>query len=69
MAYFIQTLFIFVTALNAALAGLALTYSITLSGMFQFCLRQSSEVESLVSRFEANVLRSGGGTFFYEHPI
>ena len=36
-------------ALDAALVGLALTYAITLNGMFQYCVRQSGEVESLVS--------------------
>ena len=42
-------IFIVITALSAGLAGLALTYSISLSGMFQYCLRQSNEVEALVS--------------------
>lgn len=33
-------------SLNAGLVGLALTYAISLNGMFQYCIRQSAEVES-----------------------
>ena len=36
------------TELSAGLVGLALTYTISLSGMFQFCVRQSAEVENIV---------------------
>ena len=39
---------LFVAALNAGLVGLALTYAISLNGTFQYCVRQSAEVESLV---------------------
>ena len=35
-------------ALNAGLVGLALTYAVSLNGAFQFCIRQSAEVESFV---------------------
>ena len=35
--------------LNAGLVGLSLTYAISLNGLFQFCIRESAEVESLVS--------------------
>ncbi|XP_019850009.1 PREDICTED: multidrug resistance-associated protein 4-like isoform X2 [Amphimedon queenslandica] len=34
--------------LNAGLVGLALTYAISLNGTFQFCVRQSAEVEALM---------------------
>ena len=34
---------------DPALVSLALTYVISLGGMLQFCVRQSAEVESLVS--------------------
>ena len=37
------------SALNAGLIGLSLTYAVTLMGAFQYCIRQSAEVESLVS--------------------
>ena len=37
------------TGIDPALAGLALTYSITLTGLFQYSVTQSAEVESLVS--------------------
>ena len=40
------------TGLNdPGLVGLALTYAISLSGMFQYCVRQSAEVENIVSLF------------------
>ena len=39
----------FLSALNAGLVGLALTYAVSLNGIFQVCVRQSAEVESLVS--------------------
>ena len=41
------------SALNAGLVGLALTYTVSLSGTFQFCVRLSAEVE--------NTVRSGFG--------
>ena len=34
--------------LDGGLVGLALAYSVSLTGMFQYCIRQSTEVESLV---------------------
>ena len=40
---------IILLALNASLVGLALTYVISLNGLFQYCVRVSAEVESLVS--------------------
>lgn len=43
--YFLQL----TVGLNPGLVGLALTYAISLNGMFQFCVRQSAEVESLVN--------------------
>ena len=39
---------IFTVDLDAGLVGLALTYSISLTGIFQYCVRESAEVESLV---------------------
>ena len=36
------------SALNAGLVGLALTYTVSLSGTFQFCVRLSAEVENTV---------------------
>ena len=37
------------TALNAGLVGLGLTYAISLSSIFQYCIRLSAEVENVVS--------------------
>ena len=37
------------TDLDPALLGLGLTYTINLTGMFQYCVRQSTEVENIVS--------------------
>ena len=42
-------LFIFHAALNPALVSLSLTYIISLAGMLQYVVRQSAEVESIVS--------------------
>ncbi|XP_019852693.1 PREDICTED: multidrug resistance-associated protein 4-like, partial [Amphimedon queenslandica] len=36
------------STLNASLVGLALTYAISLSGSFQYCVRQSAEFEGLM---------------------
>ncbi|XP_019860364.1 PREDICTED: multidrug resistance-associated protein 4-like [Amphimedon queenslandica] len=36
------------STLNAGLIGLSLTYAVTLMGAFQYCIRQSAEVESLM---------------------
>lgn len=36
------------TALDAGQVGLALSYSLTLMGMFQWSVRQSAEVENMV---------------------
>ena len=38
------------TELNAALVGLALTYISSLIGILQYTVRQSAEVENIVSR-------------------
>ena len=35
--------------INAGLMGLSLTYAISLNDSFQHCIRESAEVESLVS--------------------
>lgn len=35
--------------LDAGSVGLALSYSVTLMGMFQWSMRQSAEVENMVS--------------------
>lgn len=35
-------------ALDAGQVGLALSYALTLMGMFQWCVRQSAEVENMV---------------------
>ena len=40
-------LYIF-SAVNAGLAGLSLVYSLSLTDLFQFCVRQSAEVENVV---------------------
>ena len=34
--------------LNVGLVGLGLTYTVSLTGMFQYCVRQSAEVENIV---------------------
>ena len=36
------------SVLNPGFVGLALTYALSLTGLFQYCVRQSAEVESLV---------------------
>ncbi|XP_070538062.1 ATP-binding cassette sub-family C member 4-like isoform X3 [Ptychodera flava] len=38
--------------LNAGLVGLSLTYALTLMGMFQWCVRQSAEVENQMTSVE-----------------
>ena len=38
-------------ALNPGLVGLALTYVVSLGVMLQFCIRQSAEVENVVSSY------------------
>ena len=40
------------SALNAGLVGLSLAYAVSLNGAFQYCIRQSTEVESLVSEVD-----------------
>lgn len=37
-----------VSAVDAGQVGLALSYALTLMGMFQWCVRQSAEVENMV---------------------
>ena len=37
------------STLNAGLVGLGLTYTVSLAGMFQYCVRLSAEVENVVS--------------------
>ena len=46
-----QTSFLcnFFAAFSPELISLAITYVVSLGGMLQFCVRQSAEVESLVS--------------------
>lgn len=39
--------------LDAGSVGLALTYAVSLMGMFQWAVRQSAEVENLVSFLES----------------
>lgn len=36
--------------LDPGLVGLSLAYTITLTGMFQYCVRVSAEVENLVRK-------------------
>lgn len=36
-------------ALDAGQVGLALSYALSLMGMFQWCVRQSAEVENMVT--------------------
>ena len=36
------------STLNAGLVGLGLTYTVSLAGMFQYCVRLSAEVENVV---------------------
>ena len=47
-------LVIILLASNAGLVGLSLTYVISLNGLFQYCVRVSAEVESLVSEVVFN---------------
>ena len=37
------------TLLNPTLLGLGLTYSITLIGSFEYCVRKNTDVENIVS--------------------
>lgn len=37
------------SALDAGIIGLGLAYTISLAGVLQFCVRQSAEVENIVS--------------------
>ena len=39
----------FSTALNASLVGLGLVYGISLTDIFQYCVKVSAEVENVVS--------------------
>jgi hypothetical protein len=41
--------FIYLVVSDESLIGLSVTYSISLSAMFQYVVRQSAEVENLVS--------------------
>ena len=41
---------IFVPGMSAGVVGLTLTYAKMLTGGFQWCVRQSAEVENLVCR-------------------
>ena len=44
------------TDLDPALLGLGLTYTINLTGMFQYCVRQSTEVENIVSLLQVQLI-------------
>ena len=48
---YISNVFCFavLSGLDPALLGLALTYAVTLSGVLQYTVRQSAEVENLVT--------------------
>lgn len=43
-----KTCYLVVIELDAGSVGLALTYAVTLMGMFQWGVRQSAEVENMV---------------------
>ena len=45
----IKMILAFEIVFDAGLIGLALTYTSSLTGLFQYCVRESAEVESLVS--------------------
>ena len=49
MIFFLSFLFMSFSALDAGVIGLALAYTISLAGILQFCVRQSAEVENIVS--------------------
>ena len=55
-SYYSSNLFCLDIQLNPALLGLGLTYTINLAGMFQYCVRQSTEVENIVSSFDSVIL-------------
>lgn len=40
-----------ITGLEPGAVGLALSYAVTLTGMFQWGVRQSAEIENMVSIF------------------
>ena len=46
--YILKLRSFFLSALNAGLAGLSLVYSLALTDLFQYCVRQSAEVENVV---------------------
>ena len=52
LSFFSSSIPLFPTSLlpelNAGLVGLGLTYTVSLAGMFQYCVRQSAEVENIV---------------------
>lgn len=50
MFYLVVLLTNVLLGVSAGVVGLALTYAKVLTGGFQWCVRQSAEVESLVSR-------------------
>ena len=53
-----------ISGLNTALVGLSLTYIISLAGMLQYVVRQSAEVESIVSLTFCSYPRLG-----YRRPV
>ena len=55
-------------SVDQSFSGLALTYVVALSGLLQFCVRQSAEVESLVSSFRQNYRFANSG-FSAAHHI
>ena len=55
--------------LGAGDVGLALSYAITLMGMFQWGVRQSAEVENLVSLWLGSQIRARADIWVYLHFI
>lgn len=45
----LHCIFVGIVVSDRSLIGLSLTYTISLTGMFQYVIRQSAEVENLVS--------------------
>lgn len=46
-----------VSEMEPGAVGLALSYAITLTGMFQWGVRQSAEIENMVRTFTSTILR------------
>ena len=61
--------FVLLLDLGSGDVGLALSYAISIGGMFQWGVRQSAEVENLVSLWLGLHIRAGADIWVYLHFI